>query len=47
MEDGTVFTMREVSTSDGSPAVTINIRKSTDSGGVKEQKIHFVMKKGQ
>lgn len=42
MADGTVITWREVSQSDGSPAVDINIKKSTDSGGLKVQKIHFV-----
>ncbi|MCF0106641.1 MAG: hypothetical protein HUJ53_07765 [Holdemanella sp.] len=43
--DGTIITYREVSSSDGSPAVDINIKKSTDSSGVKSQKIHFVKKK--
>lgn len=42
MADGTVITWREISSSDGSPAVDINIKKSTDSGGLKIQKIHFV-----
>lgn len=42
MADGTVVTWREVSSSDGTPAVDINIKKSTDSGGLKAQKIHFV-----
>lgn len=43
MEDGTVFTMRQVSGSkDGSPAVDINIRRSRDNPGIKMQKIHFV-----
>ena len=42
MADGTIITYRERSSSDGSPAVDINIRKSLDSGGIKEQKIHFV-----
>lgn len=45
MEDGTVLTMREVSSSDGSPAVDINIRRSTDVGDVKNQRIHFVKKR--
>ena len=45
MEDGTVFTMREVSgSSDNSPAVDINVLRSTNNGGVKKQKIHFVLK---
>ena len=42
MADGTVITMRKVSSSDGTPAVDINIEKSRGSGGVKSQKIHFV-----
>lgn len=41
MGDGTVVSLREVSSSDGSPAVEINIRNSFGSGGVKNQKIHF------
>lgn len=36
------FTTREVSSSDGSPAVEINIRKSDEHGDIKYQKIHFV-----
>ena len=42
MADGTVITMREVSHSDGTPAVDINIKQSKHSGGVESQKIHFV-----
>ena len=43
MADGTVITMRTVSSSpDGSPVVEINISGSSHTGGVKEQKIHFV-----
>lgn len=42
MKDGSIVSHREVSTSDGSPAVEINITRSTDSGGIKRQKIHFV-----
>ncbi len=42
MKDGTIFSYREVSSSDGSPAVDINIQNSNDNGGVKQQKIHFV-----
>lgn len=41
MEDGTIITMREQSSSDGSPAVNINIKYSSDSAGIKDQKIHF------
>ena len=42
MADGTIVTWREVSSSDGSPAIDINIKYSNDSGGLKGQKIHFV-----
>ena len=43
MADGSTITFREISSSDGSPAVDINITK-TDSvaGNIKTQKIHFV-----
>ena len=47
MRDGTVVSFREVSGSkDGSPAVDINIRRSTGSSGVKRQKIHFMREEG-
>lgn len=42
MRDGTILSFREVSSSDGSPAVEINIKKSDDHGDIKYQKIHFV-----
>lgn len=42
MADGTVVTMRKTSTSDGSPVVEINIKGSSHTGGIKNQKIHFV-----
>lgn len=42
LADGSVFSWREVSSSDGTPAVDINIRRSNDNCGVKTQKIHFV-----
>ena len=42
MKDGTILSYREVSFSDGSPAVEINIRQSDDHGDIKYQKIHFV-----
>lgn len=45
MEDGTVITMRETSTSDGSPVVDINIEKGSDSKNIKSQKIHFTKRK--
>ena len=46
MADGTVITMREVSHSDGTPVVDINIKPSKHTGGVKGQKIHFVQSRG-
>ncbi len=42
MQDGSILSFRKVSSSDGSPAVEINIKKSINSGGIKYQKIHFV-----
>ena len=45
MKDGTIISYRHISKSDGSPAVEINIRRSTSSGEVKYQKIHFVRRK--
>ena len=42
MADGTVISMRKVSSSDGTPVVDINIKPSKHTGGVKGQKIHFV-----
>lgn len=41
MADGTVITMREVSHSDGTPVVDINIKRSNHTGDIKTQKIHF------
>ena len=41
MKDGSILSYRETSSSDGSPAVEINIKHSTDHGDVKYQKIHF------
>ena len=38
MADGTIYTLREKSNSDESPAVDINIKTI----GLKSQKIHFV-----
>jgi hypothetical protein len=40
--DGTILSYREVSTSDGTPAVEINIRGSSAHGEIKYQKIHFI-----
>ena len=46
MADGSIITMRPVSSSrDGSPVVEINISGSTHTGGLKQQKIHFVEEK--
>lgn len=42
MKDGSILTWRIVSSSDGSPAVDINVNSSYDSGGIKNQKIHFI-----
>lgn len=42
MKDGTIISYREVSSSDGSPAVDINVLKSTADLDVKYQKIHFI-----
>ena len=42
MRDGTIISYREVSSSDGSPAVEINIHYSNNHGEIKTQKIHFV-----
>lgn len=41
MKDGSILSYREVSSSDGSPAVEINIKHSNDHGDIKYQKIHF------
>lgn len=38
MDDGTIYTFREESNSDGTPAVDINSKTS----GIKSQKIHFI-----
>lgn len=43
LADGSVISWRNVSSSDGSPAVEINIKRSSDTSGVKQQKIHFIM----
>ncbi len=42
LSDGTIMSYREISSSDGSPVVEINIRQSANNAGVKYQKIHFV-----
>ena len=38
----TIVSYRKVSSSDVTSAVDINIKKSKESGGVKQQKINFV-----
>ncbi len=42
MVDGSIITMRKVSHSDGTPVVDINIERSSHSGGLRKQKIHFI-----
>lgn len=42
MADGTHVSWRLISHSDGTPVVEINIDHSTHTGGIKDQKIHFV-----
>ena len=41
MPDGSVIVFRRTTKSDDNPAVNIDISKSTDSGDIKTQKIHF------
>lgn len=41
LKDGTIISYREITSTVGSPAVEINIKKSTNSSGIKSQKIHF------
>ncbi|MBR7019803.1 MAG: hypothetical protein IKI15_01955 [Lachnospiraceae bacterium] len=45
LADGTCITYREKSNSDGSPAVSISIRESTNPAGIKNQKIHFTIRR--
>jgi hypothetical protein len=47
MKDGTVLIFREISNSDGTPVVQINIQSSNNNGGIKKQKIHFVKKESK
>lgn len=42
MADGAVITKRITSHSDGSPVVDINVKTSSHTAGIKQQKIHFV-----
>lgn len=46
LSDGSVITWINISHSDGSPAVDINVERSSDSDGIKQQKIHFVKGRG-
>ena len=41
LKDGTIITFREITSTAGSPAIDINIKKSSSSSGIKNQKIHF------
>lgn len=41
MADGSIVTYRPKTKSDDYPGVEINISKSVNTGGVKQQKIHF------
>lgn len=43
MSDGTILSYRNISSSDGTPVVEINIKYSNDHGDLKYQKIHFTM----
>ena len=47
LADGTRITYRVVTSSEGSPAVDINIEKGSYKGKVKTQKIHFVTVKNK
>lgn len=42
MKDGSILSYREISSTDGSPVVEINIKSSNEHGDIKYQKIHFV-----
>ncbi len=44
LQDGSIVSYRKISSSDGSPVVDINIKYSNNTGGVRQQKIHFVKK---
>lgn len=41
MADRSIITFRATTKSDDYPGVDINISKSTDSGGIKQQKVYF------
>ncbi len=42
LADGSIISYREISSSDGTSVVELNIKRSKDAAGVKYQKIHFV-----
>lgn len=42
MADGSIITWRLTSHSDGTSVVEINISSSSHTGGIKQQKIHFI-----
>lgn len=42
MADGTIVAYRKISSSDGTSVVEINVHYSSNSGGLKNQKIHFI-----
>ena len=41
MKDGTYVDYRIVTSSEGSPAVLINVKDENDSGGIRYHKVHF------
>ena len=44
LKDGTIIVYREITSTEGSPAVEINVNKSNDNCGLKFHKIHFEKK---
>lgn len=47
MKDGTYINFRIKTSSEGSPAVQINIKNSSDNAGVRFHKVHFSKPKKQ
>lgn len=47
MKDGTYTNFRIKTSSEGSPAVQINIKNSSDNAGVRFHKVHFSKPKKQ
>jgi hypothetical protein len=41
LKDGTIIVYREITSTEGSPAVEINIKNSNDNCSIQNQKIHF------